>query len=258
NGQIHIEIPREDVQPLRLLDMYAQIQRDATMMQELSVRGTTVLGMAVEGVPLLLRVSAPDVAHVLIAGTTGSGKSQAARTMLASLMLFQRPRDVQVIIIDPKASEFRALEGAPHLLCPIIKNIEDAVANLEWLVEEMERRQQQGGVRPRIVLLIDELADLMLQGGSEVESYLTRLVQRGRSAGISVIACTQKPTASVLGSLVKANFPVRLVGRVTSANEALVATGIAQSGAEKLGGRGDFLLIANGEKLRVQIAHLPP
>ncbi len=258
NGQINIEIPRDDVQPLRLLDLCAQLQRDAGMVKAMSVGGTTLLGIGVDGLPLLLRVSAPDVAHVLIAGTTGSGKSQAARTMLASLMLFQRPRDVQVIIIDPKASEFRALEGAPHLLCPIIKNIEDAVANLEWLVEEMERRQQQGGVRPRIVLLIDELADLMLQGGSEVESYLTRLVQRGRSAGISVIACTQKPTASVLGSLVKANFPVRLVGRVTSANEALVATGIAQSGAEKLGGRGDFLLIANGEKLRVQIAHLPP
>lgn len=257
NGQINIEIPRDDVQPLYLLELCAQIHKDAGMLEAMGVGGTTLLGMAVDGVPLLLRVSAPDVAHVLIAGTTGSGKSEAARTMLASLMLFQRPRDVQVIIVDPKASEFRMLEGAPHLLCPIVKNVEDAVANLEWLVEEMERRQEQACVRPRIVLLIDELADLMMEGGSQVEVYLTRLVQRGRSAGISVIACTQKPTAAVLGGLVKANFPVRLVGKVTSANEALVATGIAQSGAEKLGGRGDFVLIANGEKLRVQIAHLP-
>jgi S-DNA-T family DNA segregation ATPase FtsK/SpoIIIE len=257
NGQIHIEIPREDVQPLRLLDMYAQIQRDATMAQAMSVAGTTLLGLAVDGVPLLLRVSAPDVAHVLIAGTTGSGKSQAARTMLASALLFQRPRDLQIIVVDPKASEFRVFEHLPHLLCPIIKNVDDAMANLEWLVEEMMRRQEQRITRPRIALMIDELTDLLLQGGGEVEGYLTRLVQRGRSAGISVIACTQKPTASVLGSLVKANFPVRLVGKVTSANEALVATGVAQSGAEKLAGRGDFLLIANGEKIRVQMAHLP-
>jgi S-DNA-T family DNA segregation ATPase FtsK/SpoIIIE len=257
NGQINIEIPRDDVQPLRLLDMAMQIQRDASMSQAMSIAGTTLLGMAVDGMPLLLRVSAPDVAHVLIAGTTGSGKSEAARTMLASLTLFQRPRDVQIIIVDPKASEFRVFEQLPHLLCPIIKNVDDAIANLEWLVEEMARRQEQMITRPRIVLMIDELTDLLRQGGGGVESNLTRLVQRGRSAGISVIACTQKPTASVLGSLVKANFPVRLVGKVTSANEALVASGVAQSGAEKLAGRGDFLLIANGEKIRVQIAHLP-
>jgi S-DNA-T family DNA segregation ATPase FtsK/SpoIIIE len=257
NGKLSIEIPRDDVQPLRLLDLCAQVQKDAPMAQALCVAGTTLLGMAMDGMPILLRVSAPDVAHVLVAGTTGSGKSEAARTMLASLMMFQRARDVQVIIIDPKASEFRQFEHLPHLLCPIIKNVEDAVANLEWLVEEMTRRQGEMIVRPRIVMVIDELADLMMQGGSEVEGYLTRLVQRGRSAGISIIACTQKPTAAVLGGLVTANFPVRLVGKVTSANEALVASGVAQSGAEKLSGRGDFLLIANGEKIRVQMAHLP-
>lgn len=257
HGQINIEIPRDDVQPLRLLDLCSQVIKDSGMAQALSVAGTTLLGMGADGIPLLLRVSAPDVAHVLIAGTTGSGKSEAARTMLATLMLFQRPRDVQVIIVDPKASEFRQFEHLPHLLCPIIKNVDDAVANLEWLVEEMTRRQEQQIVRPRIVLVIDELADLLMQGGGDVEGYLTRIVQRGRSAGISVIACTQKPTASVLGGLVKANFPVRLVGKVTSANEALVASGVAQSGAEKLMGRGDFLLIANGEKIRVQMAHMP-
>jgi S-DNA-T family DNA segregation ATPase FtsK/SpoIIIE len=256
NGQINIEIPRDDTQPLRLLEMCAQIQRDSAMAAAMAVAGTTLLGLGADGLPLLLRVSAPDVAHVLIAGTTGSGKSEAARTMFASLILFQRPRDVQLIIIDPKGSEFQLFEHLPHLLCPIIRNVEDAVANLEWLVEEMTRRQEQASVRPRILLLIDEMADLIMQGGDEVESYLTRLVQRGRSAGISVIACTQKPTAAVLGSLVKANFPVRLVGKVTSANEALVAAGLAQSGAEKLAGRGDFLLVANGEKHRVQVAHL--
>src|SRR5258708_6748324 len=137
NGQINIEIPRDDGQPLRLLDLCAQVQKDAAMAQALAVAGTTLLGLAVDGVPILLRVSAPDVAPVLIAGTTGSGKSEAARTMLGPLMLFQRPRDVRGIFFDPKASEFRQFEHLPHLLCPIIKNVEDAVANLEWLVEEM-------------------------------------------------------------------------------------------------------------------------
>lgn len=257
NGTVNIEIPRQDLHVLRFLDLCAQVSGNSEMLRAMAVPGTALLGMAVEGVPLFLRVSAPDVAHVLIAGTTGSGKSEAARTLLASLMLFQRARDVQVIIVDPKGSEFRVFEHMPHLLCSIIKNTEDAIANLEWLVEEMERRQDQDITRPRIVLMIDELADLLMQGGPSVEGFLTRLVQRGRSAGISVIACTQKPSASVVGGLVKANFPVRLVGKVTSASEALVAAGLAGTGAEKLGGRGDFLLVANGDKIRVQIAHLP-
>lgn len=257
HDRLHIEIPRDDVRPLRLLDLYRQVRRDPDILRALAVPGTALLGMAADGVPLLLRIAAPDVAHVLIAGTTGSGKSQAARTILASLMLFQRSRDIQIIILDPKGSEFRVFERMPHLLGPIIRNPEDAVASLEWLTQEMSRRQDQLILRPRIVLVIDELADLLMQGGTPAEEYLTRLAQRGRSAGISVIACTQKPTAAVMGGLVKANFPARLVGKVTSANEALVASGLAQSGAEKLMGRGDFLLIANGQKIRVQIAYLP-
>lgn len=160
-------------------------------------------------------------------------------------------------MFDPKGSAFHLFEQAPHLLCPIVRNVEDAAANLEWLVGEMQRREENSILRPRIVLLLDELADLLMQGGRNLEDNLTRIVQRGRSAGISVIACTQKPTSSAVGSLVKANFPVRLVGKVTSAVEAHVASGVAGSGAEKLAGRGDFILIAGGERIRLQIAHLP-
>jgi S-DNA-T family DNA segregation ATPase FtsK/SpoIIIE len=122
----------------------------------------------------------------------------------------------------------------------------------------MQRRQENGIVKPCLVLVLDELADLLMQGGHELEADLTRLIQRGRSAGISVIACTQKPTSSAVGSLVKANFPVRLVGKVTSAIDAHVASGLAGSGAEKLAGRGDFILVAGGEKIRLQVAHVPP
>jgi S-DNA-T family DNA segregation ATPase FtsK/SpoIIIE len=194
---------------------------------------------------------------LLIAGTTGSGKSQAARTILASLALFQREREIQMLLIDPKGSDFAGFADVPHLLCPIVQDVKTARERLEWLTDEMARRQATRMNCPRIVVMIDELADLLMQGGSALEAPVTRLVQRGRSAGIAVIACTQKPTARVLGNLVAANFPARLVGKVTSAHEALVASGIAKSGAEKLAGRGDFLLLANGEKTRVQIAHLP-
>jgi DNA segregation ATPase FtsK/SpoIIIE, S-DNA-T family len=257
NGQLSVEVPRADTRGLRFLELADRVRTHAQLDQIVANPGTALLGLDTAGVPVLLRLGAPDVPHVLIAGTTGSGKTEAAKTMLASMMLFQKPRDLQLIVVDPKGSAFKLFEQLPHLLCPIIKNVEDALANLEWLVAEMQRREEGEIARPRVVLLLDELADLLMQGGREVEDQLTRLVQRGRSAGISVIACTQKPTSAAVGSLVKANFPVRLVGKVTSAVEAHVAAGLAGTGAEKLAGRGDFILIAGGEKLRLQVAHLP-
>lgn len=256
-GTLHIEIPRPDARGLNFLELVEQLRADAQLSLALRVPGTTLLGMTSDGLPLLVRLGSADVPHILIAGTTGSGKSEAARTMLASFALFQHEREIQLLIIDPKASDFRGFGELPHLLCPIVQDAETAQERFDWLVDEMTRRQQARVKRPRIVVMIDELADLLMQGGGALEELLTRLVQRGRSAGISIIGCTQKPTAGVLGNLVTANFPVRLVGKVTSAHEALVAAGVAKSGAEKLAGRGDFLLIANGEKTRVQIAWLP-
>jgi len=112
------------------------------------------------------------------------------------------------------------------------------------------------GGAPRIVVVIDELADLLMTGGKAVQWALTRLTQRGREAGIHVIAATQKPTAAVLGPLVKANFPVRLVGRVTGVEDARTATGWSGTGAERLAGRGDFLAVAEGRVIRFQAAHV--
>lgn len=257
NGSLYIEIPRDGAKPLRFLEMCKRAERDPEMMRVLRVPGTALIGMGADGVPVMLRLGVPDVPHVLIAGTTGSGKSQAARALLASLVLYQPARETRLVIIDPKASDFDVFATAPHLLCPIVQNANEVRARLEWLADEMERRQLARIRRPRIVVLVDELADLLMQGGSSLQDLLTRLVQRGRSAGICIVACTQKPTASILGTLVKANFPVRLVGKVTGAHESLVAAGVSKSGAEHLAGRGDFLLIANGEKIRLQIAHLP-
>ncbi len=256
NGQINVEVPREDSTNVRFLDLAAQLLRDTQLRRALQVPGTAILGLDTEGIPLLVRLASPDVTHILIAGTTGSGKTEVARTILASLIYFQRPREVQLLLVDPKGNAFKLFLGLPHLLGDIVKTVEETLNRLRWLEAEMERRQDEEITRPRIVLVLDELADLLMQGGQEMQVHLTRLAQRGRSAGISIIVCTQKPTASAIGSLVKANFPVRLVGKVTSAEEARVATGLGGTGAERLGGRGDFVLVAAGEVVRFQAAFL--
>jgi S-DNA-T family DNA segregation ATPase FtsK/SpoIIIE len=122
----------------------------------------------------------------------------------------------------------------------------------------MERRDREERSEPRLVIVLDELADLIHVGGREMESVVTRLTQRGREAGIHLVACTQKPASAVIGSLVKSNFPVRLVGSVASPEDAKVATGLAQSGAEKLLGEGDFLVVAQGQMTRMQAAYIDP
>jgi DNA segregation ATPase FtsK/SpoIIIE, S-DNA-T family len=196
------------------------------------------------------------VAHVLIAGTTGSGKTALARTLLASLAMYNRQSDVQLILIDPKGRGFAPLARLPHVLNGVQDTPELAIASLRWVVHEMERRDREAISRPALVVAVDELADLIQTGGKEVEDTLTRIAQRGREAGIHLVGCTQKPTANLIGSAMKANFPVRLVGSVNSTDEARYAAGIAGSGAEKLEGKGDFLLVAKGEVVRFQAAWL--
>jgi len=254
DGLLSLEVPRSDSQFVSLNELMQKLERDEHLKRAACVPGTAILGVDVEGVPLLLRLSSPDVAHCLIAGTTGSGKTELARTMLASLILHQKPRDVQLALFDPKHHGLAPFANAPHLLFPIVSDTNEMIERLGYLVSEMERRDRELITRPRIVIVVDELADVIETGGAAIESALTRLVQRGRSAGVSLIACTQKPTARAVGTLMKANFPVRLVGRVASAEDARVAAGIGGTGAEKLAGRGDFLLVAGGQIIRFQVA----
>lgn len=256
-GQIAIEVPRLNGQPITLLGLQAKIDQDPTCTRALASPGTGLLGMDSDGIPLLIRLASPDVAHILIVGTTGSGKTELTRTLIASLMLNQRARDLQMILIDPKGTAFKTFVGLPHLWGAPVSDIREVAERLRWLVGEMERRDVEGIARPRLVFVVDELADLLMSGDRQLQADLTRLVQRGRGAGISVIACTQKPSAAAVGSLVKANFPVRLVGRVTSSDEARLASGMAGSGAEHLLGRGDFILIAGGQRMHFQAAHIP-
>lgn len=247
---INVEIPRGRPAGVRLLP----ICRRLTVVPPLAA----VLGVDEQGTPLLLRLSSSEVAHVLIAGTTGSGKTALARTLLTSLAMHNRPGQVQLILIDPKGRGFGPLARLPHVLNGIQNSVESALACLNWLIAEMEKRDRQAYSRPALIVAVDELADLIQTGGAPVEAMLTRIAQRGREAGIHLVACTQKPTAQLIGGAMKANFPVRLVGAVASSDEARYATGITKSGAEKLEGRGDFLLVARGDISRFQAAWLGP
>lgn len=224
---------------------------------------TVLLGLTDAGAPLLARLSAPEVAHILVAGTTGSGKSVLLRTMAASLALSHRPDVLSMVCIDPKARTFSVLDGLPHLPRPPIADLAEAVEALDSLVRMMEIRDRRGerpdvGVgssAPRIVVFIDELADLIMLGEKSVTESLTRLVQRGREAGIHLVAATQHPSSAILSSLMRANFPLRLVGKVVSADDARVASGRAGTNAHLLNGRGDFLAVSGGDPpIRFQVA----
>ncbi len=241
---IRVEVPRSDVAVVRFDALRKRLKRIPPL--------TAILGVDEEGAPLLLNIGSPDVAHILVAGTTGSGKTILLKTLVLSLALYNPQNKLQLAIIDPKARGLSALADVPHLLRPIESDPDRAIDLLEGLVVEMERRDRLKISRPAIVIVIDELADLRMVAGKRVERALMRLTQRGREAGVHVILATQRPAAAIVGGLIKANLPVRLVGAVTTPEDAKVATGVAGSGANRLRGRGDFLLAARQELVRFQ------
>ena len=244
---IRVEVPRSDVAVVRFDALRRRLRRLPPL--------TAILGVDEEGSPLLLNIASPDVAHVLVAGATGSGKTVLLKMMVLSLALYNPQSKLQLALIDPKARGLSALAAAPHLIRPIESDANQAVALLEGLTLEMERRDRLHISRPAIVVVIDELADLRLVAGKRVEKALTRLTQRGREAGVHLILATQRPASTIVGGLIKANLPVRLVGAVATPEDAKVATGIAASGANRLRGRGDFLLASRQELVRFQVAY---
>jgi len=299
-SSVQLEVPRDDARPVKLLPLMAQLAASPALAAGASVPGrgdgkpnsrpgtarqgtclplfTAVLGLCDDGAPLLVRLASPDVAHVLISGTTGSGKTALCQTIILSLAMAHRRSQLQFVLVDPKRRAFAPFETLPHLLRPVIGDASEAVQALGELVRLMETRgapitpegypggkgalgvaQRGAEVTPRIIVVLDELADLTCganAGGKALNEHLTRLVQRGREAGIHVIACTQKPSSQVLGTLVRANFPARLVGKVVSPEDARVAAGIGGTGAERLSGRGDFLAVAAGQVVRFQAAYV--
>ena len=247
---VQIDVPRTDAQTVQLLSLCKKLTNVP--------RQSALLGLDESGLPLLLRLSSPEVAHVLVAGTTGSGKTALARSMALSLAMYNRLGEVQMLFIDPKRNGFGAMAGAglPHLLRPVVDDVHQAIFLLGEMITEMVRRDHENISEPRLIIFIDEVADLMEQGGKAMDRLMTRLTQRGRSAGIHIIACTQKPLAATIGSLTRSNFPVRLVGSVASPDDAKIAAGISGTGAEKLLGRGDFLLVAKSQVVRFQAAYI--
>jgi S-DNA-T family DNA segregation ATPase FtsK/SpoIIIE len=248
-GVLHVEVPRETPRTVELLTLCAKLTTVPP--------NCAVLGVDESGVPLLLRLDSPDVAHVLVAGTTGSGKTALMRTVLVSLAMHNHPGRLQMVLIDPKRRGFAALADLPHVWRAqgIVQEVAQVTAVLEALLEEMARRDRTRQSLPRLVVALDELADLLVTGGKPVAEALTRLTQRGREAGIHVVAATQRPSAALVGGLMKANFPLRLVGSVVSPEDAKVAAGVAGTEAERLLGRGDFLLVAKGQVIRFQAAY---
>ena len=201
--------------------------------------------------------------HLLIAGTTGSGKSVCINTIILSLLYRHTPEKCKFILIDPKMLELSTYEGIPHLLCPVITEAKKAASVLVWVVKEMESRYRlmtKEGVRnidgyntkhklpmPYIVVVVDEMSDLMLVAGKEIENYIQKVSQMARAAGIHIIMATQRPSVDVITGTIKANFPTRISFQVTSKIDSRTILG--EQGAEQLLGKGDMLYMSSANRI---------
>lgn len=215
---------------------------------------TAFLGRAEDGGPLLLRLANPQVAHVLVAGAGAGGASALMRAIAMSLALRNRQAWLQIVLLDLRGQSFAPLAALPHLLLPIVQDADRASDALDWLVETMQARRGRKETLPHIVIFVDELAELVGGAGQRAAVALHRLLQHGHEAGIHLIAATQRPATPALSTILHGHFPVRLVGRMASAEEAQVATGHAHSGADRMQGPSEFIAIAGGRMTRFQAA----
>ena len=219
------------------------------------------LGESISGVPIVGDLS--TMPHLLIAGTTGSGKSVCVNSIILSLLYRHSPEKCNFILIDPKMLELSTYEGIPHLLCPVITEAKKATAALGWTVKEMENRYKlmtSFGVKnidgyndknkkhmPYIVVIVDEMSDLMLIAGKEIENYVQKLSQMARAAGIHIIMATQRPSVDVITGTIKANFPTRISFQVSSKIDSRTILG--EQGAEQLLGKGDMLFMSSANRI---------
>jgi S-DNA-T family DNA segregation ATPase FtsK/SpoIIIE len=251
-GFVGIEVPNEEMTLVALRDI---------MESEVFHRRRTPLGFAlgrdVAGLPQIANLEV--MPHLLIAGTTGSGKSVCVNAILTCFLLHNTPDDLRLVLVDPKRVELSNYNGIPHLLAPVIVEVDRVVGALQWMTREMDKRyhsfaqigarnisdynarMQVGGGKkmPNLVVVIDELADLMMIAPDETERTITRLAQLARATGIHMILATQRPSVDVVTGLIKANFPARIAFAVASNTDSRVI--LDQPGAERLLGRGDML-----------------
>ena len=263
---VGIEVPNINKDTVTLREILSSSEFRSSQSKLAFAVGKDITGNAVVG-------DITKMPHVIIAGTTGSGKSVCTRSIIMSILYNAKPDEVKLILIDPKMVEFKVFEGIPHLLIPIITQAEKAAGALNWAVLEMMRRYNifaevgandlksynelseedaELAFMPQIVIFIDELADLMLVAGKEVEDYICRLAQMGRAAGMHLVVATQRPTTDVITGLIKANIPSRIALSVMSQVDS--RTIIDMAGADKLLGNGDMLYmpIGSGKPIRVQ------
>ena len=266
---VGIEVPNLDRQIIGLREIL-----EGAAFQQPGSKLTLALGKLINGNSYVSDLA--RMPHLLIAGATGSGKSVALNCVVCSLLYKASPAEVRLIMIDPKRLELGVYEGIPHLLTPIVTDPRKSANALNWAVTEMEQRYKtlaQEGVRnidqynqlvdecaegfeekerlPYIVLIVDELADLMMTAGKEVEASLTRIAQMARAVGIHLILATQRPSVDVLTGLIKANFPCRVSFRVSSRVDS--RTILDSNGAERLLGNGDMLFLPPGTSRLIRI-----
>ncbi|MCC2634161.1 MAG: translocase FtsK [Ramlibacter sp.] len=278
-----LELPNAKRQSIRLSEILG-----SNAYNEAKSQLTLGLGKDIVGNPVVADLA--KMPHVLVAGTTGSGKSVGINSMILSLLYKAEARDVRLLMIDPKMLEMSVYEGIPHLLCPVVTDMRQAANGLTWCVAEMERRYKlmsKLGVRnlagynhkideakakeqfiynpfsltpespeplerlPYIVVVIDELADLMMVVGKKIEELIARLAQKARAAGIHLILATQRPSVDVITGLIKANIPTRISFQVSSKIDS--RTILDQMGAEALLGMGDMLYMPSGTGLPIRV-----
>jgi S-DNA-T family DNA segregation ATPase FtsK/SpoIIIE len=252
HSYVGIEVPNDEMTLVALRDI---IESEPFQRNKQPLR--FALGREVTGHPITATLE--TMPHLLIAGTTGSGKSVCVNSILTCLLLHNTPEDLRLILVDPKRVELTGYNGIPHLLAPVVVEIERVIGALQWMTREMDKRYHmfaqvgarnitdynarmklQGGKRlPVLVVVIDELADLMMIAPGETEQTITRLAQLARATGIHMVLATQRPSVDVVTGLIKANFPARIAFAVASNTDSRVI--LDQPGAERLLGRGDML-----------------
>ena len=263
---VGIEVPNRTVTTVSLREV---IDSDAFVSAK--SKSSVALGKSIDGACVVGNIG--KMPHLLIAGTTGSGKSVCMNSIIISLLYKAGPEDIKLIMVDPKMVELGIYNGIPQLLIPVVTDPKKAAGSLQWAVTEMLRRykamsdlgvrdlesynsivtaEEDGQKLPTIVVIIDELADLMMVAAKEVEDSICRIAQMGRAAGMHLIIATQRPSANVITGLMKANIPSRIAFSVASAMESRII--LDTMGAEKLVGKGDMLYapIGSGKPLRVQ------
>ncbi|MEH7096578.1 DNA translocase FtsK [Neobacillus vireti] len=263
---IGIEVPNQKSRPVLINEIIGSM-----VFKESASPLTAVLGLDIAGNPIVTDLK--KMPHGLIAGATGSGKSVCINSILISLLYKADPRDLKLLLIDPKMVELAPYNRIPHLVSPVITDVKAATAALKWAVDEMERRYElfaHTGVRdinrfnelavqhkrysdklPFIVIVIDELADLMMMSPADVEEAICRIAQKARACGIHLIVATQRPSVDVITGLIKANIPTRIAFSVSSQVDSRTIIDI--SGAERLLGRGDMLFLENGASKPVRL-----